>query len=422
MSQALSLFPELHALETRILTRLSDNVPLRDLLEDITLTVDRLMADVRSSILLVENGHIRHGAAPNLPAAYNAVIDGLAIGPKVGSCGTAAWRRRQVIVLDAQVDPLWEDFREVAIEHNIRACWSTPVLDAEHQPLATFAIYNPTAREPNRAEINFINRISHFVRVAVERARQREQIRQTEEKLLQMERLEALVKLTGSVANDFNALLSNIIKHTNILASTLNPPAPQQQSLQQISDAASYGLELTTRLLSFARQQALEPVNANIAQTLTDLLPGIQGAMGEQICVEYILDHALWPVNLDVEQFKQAVLNICTNSRDAMSGAGALVVKADNVSVDNAPELLSSDLSAGDYVVLSISDNGTGMDEETRLRAFEPFFTRKTHNHNGLGLSMVYGFTRQSGGLATIASNDGGGTTIKLYFPRAYYS
>ena len=422
MSQALSLFPELHALETRILTRLSDNVPLSDLLEDITLTVDRLMADVRSSILLIENGHIRHGAAPSLPAAYNTAIDGLAIGPKVGSCGTAAWRRRQVIVLDAQTDPLWEGFRGIAIEHNIRTCWSTPVLDADHQPLATFAIYSPTPREPNRAEINFINRISHFVRVAVERARQREQIRQTEEKLLQMERLEALVKLTGSVANDFNGLLSRILKHTEILTNTLPLLPTQQESLRQISDAAGYGLELTTRLMSFARQQPLEPVTANIAQTLTELLPDIQRALGEQVYVEYSFDDTLWPVSLDVDQFKQAVLNVCTNSRDAMSGAGILVVKANNVSVANDPELPTSDLTVGDYVVLSISDNGTGMDEETRLRAFEPFFTRKTNEHNGLGLSMVYGFARQSGGLAAIVPGDGGGTTIKLYFPRAYYS
>src|SRR5690606_2404045 len=134
------------------------------------------------------------------------------------------------------------------------------------------------------------------------------------------------------------------------------------------------------------------------------------------------LDDDLWPVSVDVDQLRQAILNICGNARDAMSGSGSLTLMASNVSIDKDTELPAPDLTAGDYVVLSISDNGAGMDEETRLRAFEPFFTRKTQNHNGLGLSMVYGFTRQSGGHITISSRDGVGTTIKLYFPRAYYS
>lgn len=421
MTQDLSRFPELHALETRILTRLSDDVPLGELLEDITLTVDRLMADVRSSILLVENSsRIRHGAAPNMPAAFNAAIDGQPIGPSAGSCGTAAWLGKPVIVRDALTDPLWHDFRELALAHNIRACWSTPVLNSDNRAMATFAIYHATAREPNQAELNFIQRISHFVRVAVERAQQRELIRKSEEKLMQMQRLEALGQLTGGIAHDFNNLLTVIIGHAEWLTTAQDTQPTQQESLQMIMDAANRGAELTSRLLAFARQQALAPVTANLAHVLADMKHVLQRTLGEQILIQFRLSDQLWPVTIDTARLETAVLNLCLNARDAMVHGGCLTVEAANISFDASSELLSADVTPGDYVMLAISDTGHGMDRETLLRAFEPFFTRKPSGlGSGLGLSMVYGFIRQSRGHIRLYSEPGQGTTVRLYLPRA---
>lgn len=421
MTQDLSRFPDLHALETRILTRLSEDVPLRVILDDITLTVDRLMADVRSSVLLVENGVLRHGSGPNLPAAFNAAVDGEAIGENAGSCGTAAFRGKPVIVVDTATDPLWHDYRDLANEHDLRSSWSTPVLSINDQVLATFAIYHRTPRAPNQAEINFINRISHFVRVAVERALQREALQKSEEKLAQMQRLEALGQLTGGIAHDFNNLLTVIIGNSELLASTLTLNAPQQDMLKLILNAAGQGAELTSRLLAFASRQTLNPVITDLRDAVQNMQVVIERTLGDDdIHIQFRLRDGLWPVLIDTTQLESAVLNLCLNARDAMGQNGCLTVEAANVSFDHKEEMLSADIAPGDYVMLAISDTGSGMDEETMARAFEPFFSRKPDGHaSGMGLSMVYGFIRQSRGHVRLYSEPGEGTTVRMYLPRA---
>ncbi|MDO9521744.1 MAG: ATP-binding protein [Pseudohongiella sp.] len=420
MTQDLSRFPELHALETRILTRLSEDVPLRVILDDITLTVDRLMAEVRSSILLVENGVIRHGSAPNLPPAFNAAIDGEAIGENAGSCGSAAFLGKQVIVVDTLTDPLWHDYRELAIEHGLLACWSTPVLSIEDQVLATFAIYHKTARTPNQAEINFINRISHFVRVAVERAQHKQALQKSEEKLAQMQRLEALGQLTGGIAHDFNNLLTVIIGNSELLASTLPHNPRQQDMLKLILTAAGQGADLTSRLLTFASKQTLSPAVIDLFSIVKNLQPLVERTLGSDIRIQFRFGGDLWPVLIDPTQFESAVLNLCLNARDAMTHGGSLTVEAANVSFDYKEEMLAADIAAGDYVMLAISDTGSGMDEATISRAFEPFFSSKPAGTNsGMGLSMVYGFIRQSHGHVRLYSEPGQGTTVRMYLPRA---
>lgn len=419
MTQDLSRFPDLHALETRILTRLSEDVPLRVILDDITLTVDRLMADVRSSILLVENGCIRHGSAPNLPPAYTAAIDGLAIGENTGSCGTAAFTGKQVIVTDTFSDPLWHDYRDLAIEHQLRACWSTPVLTIDDRVLATFAIYHQTARAPNQAEINFINRISHFVRVAVERAQQQETLKKSEEKLAQMQRLEALGQLTGGIAHDFNNLLTVIIGNSELLASSPGQSDQQQAMIQLILTAAGQGADLTSRLLAFASKQILSPTVIDLREVVHSMQVLIERTLGADVRIQFRLRDDLWPVMIDTAQLESAVLNLCLNARDAMAQGGSLTVETANVSFDHKEEMLAADVAPGDYVMLAISDTGKGMDEETIARAFEPFFTRKpAGTRSGMGLSMVYGFIRQSHGHVRLYSEPGQGTTVRMYLPR----
>lgn len=420
MTQDLSRFPDLHALETRILTRLSENVPLRVILDDITSTVDRLMADVRSSILLVENGLIRHGSAPNLPPALNVAIDGQPIGENAGSCGRAAYTGKPVIVVDTFTDELWHDYRELAIEHNLRACWSTPVLTIDDRVLATFAIYHTTARAPNQAEINFINRISHFVRVAAERALQQETLKKSEEKLAQMQRLEALGQLTGGIAHDFNNLLTVIIGNSELLASSPGQSPQQQDMLKLILTAAGQGADLTSRLLAFASKQTLAPSVVSLQDVVNDMQPLIERTLGSDIRIQFRLKDDLWPVMIDSTQLESAVLNLCLNAYDAMAQGGCLTVEATNVSFDRKDDMLAADVAPGDYVMLAISDTGNGMDEETVARAFEPFFTRKpAGTRSGMGLSMVYGFIRQSNGHVRLYSEPGQGTTVRMYLPRA---
>ena len=423
MAQDLSRFPELHVLETRILARLSEDVPLRVILDDITLTVDRLMADVRSSILLVENGVLRHGSGPNLPAAYNAAIDGKQIGEKEGSCGSAAWSGKQVIVVDTLTDPLWENYRDLAVEHDLRASWSTPVLAADEHVLATFAIYHAKPRAPNQAEINFIKRISHFVRVAVERAQQQETLNKARFKLAQLRQLESLGQLTGGIAHDFNNLLTGIIHNSELLESTLSPDPQQHGYLQKILYAARRGSVLSAQLLAFGSKQSLKPVIVNLRDTIERMGAQIERTLGPDITTQFKLNADVWPVMIDPAQLESAVLNICLNARDAMQQGGCLTIESSNVSIVEQQDATQHEIPPGHYVRLVISDTGIGMDIETTIRAFEPFFSRKPEGLNhGMGLSMVYGFIRQSQGHVRLNSELGRGTAIYLYLPRHEHS
>ena len=177
-------YAELRDLEARVLEMVSAGVALPAVLTEITLTADRLLPQACSSVLLLdEQGRLRHGAGPHLPETYNHAVDGLEIGPRAGSCGTAAWRREQVIVEDVLRDPLWADYRDLAAQAGLRACWSNPILNAQGQVLATFAVYYAEPRTPDAADQELIARISQYVRTAIERHRTTEALRLSEERL-----------------------------------------------------------------------------------------------------------------------------------------------------------------------------------------------------------------------------------------------
>ncbi|MBU2098712.1 MAG: response regulator, partial [Gammaproteobacteria bacterium] len=314
----------------------------------------------------------------------------------------------------------WHDLRHLALEHNLRASWSTPVLTIDDQVLATFAIYHQTPRTPNQAEINFINHISHFVRVAVERTQQREALRKSEETAARVQRLEALRQLTGGIAHDFNNLLTVIIGNGELLANLPGQSAVQQEMLRLMLTAAGRGADLTSRLLAFASKQTLSPVAADVRDAVQNMQTLIERTMGADVQIEFRFDDRLWPVLIDAAGLETAVLNLCLNAGEAMPQGGTLTVEAANVRVEATGNTLPADIAAGDYVMLSVSDTGVGMDEETITRAFEPFFSRKpAATNNGMGLSMVYGFMQQSGGHVQLCSEPDQGTTVRLYLPRA---
>ncbi|MCW5751263.1 MAG: PAS domain S-box protein [Alphaproteobacteria bacterium] len=660
---------ELRVLEAKLLDMVSAGAPLGDILLEITLTVDRLIPPVRSSLQLIDgDGRLRPSAAPRLPAEYGRALDGLLVGPDVGSCGAAAWRREQVIVSDTLTDPLWADYRDVAQALGLRACWSTPVLDAAGRVLATFALHYDEPRSPTMQEQGFIGRICQYVRTAIERHRTAEALKESEErlrtlaenvrevfwittpakdrmlyvspayetvwgrpreelyanpdgwmdqihpedrkrvlaavarqaeggyleeyricrpdgsirwisdrgfpvhgedgsvrqivgsarditprktaeialrerlkelgclyrvsrlisdhgrpvtdicqdivdtlppallheriavasielgelcirshdwrepvvrlavpilregnqagrveigyvelaedqgrghgaflaeeldmiqaiaghvgdmlehrekaqKLTQAERLNAIGQLTGGVAHDFNNLLTVILGNAELLAANLVENSRLYRLAETTAKAAERGAELTSRLLAFARRQALNPRLLSIERQLEEMSELLRRTLGEHVEIATVNQPGLWPVMVDAGQFENAILNLGINARDAMPEGGRLTIESSNVFLDEAQAKAMAGIEPGPYVMVAVSDTGAGMDPATMERAFEPFFTTKdVGKGSGLGLSMVYGFVSQSRGHVRLESEPGAGTVVRIYLPRA---
>ncbi len=244
--------------------------------------------------------------------------------------------------------------------------------------------------------------------------------KEMEARLRQSQRLEAIGQLTGGVAHDFNNLLTVILGNAEALADRLNDDQRSRLLAEMTRTAAERGADLTNRLLAFARRQPLEPQTCNI-NTLVARMDGlIRRMLDEDIEIEVVRGAGLWSAMVDPSQLEAAVLNLSVNARDAMPEGGRLTIETANAHIDESYAEQHVEVKAGQYVLLSVSDNGQGMPLDVATRAFEPFFTTKAVGKgSGLGLSMVYGFVKQSGGHVKIYSEVGQGTNIKIYLPRS---
>ncbi|MBL8705245.1 MAG: response regulator, partial [Rhodospirillales bacterium] len=258
-------------------------------------------------------------------------------------------------------------------------------------------------------------------RTAESLERQRAAIEDLNQKLRQSQKMEAVGQLTGGVAHDFNNLLTVILGSNEMLAQSL-AGNPELRGIAELAvKAAERGAELTNRLLAFGRRQALSPTPSDINRLLAGMEKLLRRTLGEHVDIEMVQSGGLWKAMVDTGQIENAILNLCLNARDAMPQGGRLTIETANVRLDAAYADRHSELEPGQYVMVAVSDTGTGMDAATLERAFEPFFTTKeVGKGSGLGLSMVYGFIKQSKGHVRIYSEQGQGTTVKLYLPRAY--
>lgn len=242
--------------------------------------------------------------------------------------------------------------------------------------------------------------------------------REIERQLHQSQKLDAIGKLTGGVAHDFNNMLTVISGNTETLVESLKDQPELQRTARLIDDAAERCAELIQHLLAFARRQPLEPRNVDINAAITDIAKLLRPTLGEQIQIETVLEQGPMTTHIDPSRLTNAVLNMAINARDAMPNGGKLLLETHRVVLDEAYAQANADVTAGPYVMLAVSDTGTGMPPDVQQKAFEPFFTTKeVGKGSGLGLSMVYGFVKQSGGHIKIYSEEGHGTTIKLYLP-----
>lgn len=241
-----------------------------------------------------------------------------------------------------------------------------------------------------------------------------------EDRLASAQRLEAIGQLTGGIAHDFNNLLAIIIGNIDHLEASVSGDETAKQSIEAVTKAVERGSSLTNRLLAFSRQQILSPVAVNVADLVNGLVDMLRRTLGETISLNVNNAPDLWPVAVDPHQFENALLNLAINARHAMPDGGTLAIEVSNVTLADAISIQHEEVAAGDYLEVSVSDTGTGMTPEVLEKAFEPFFTTKDVGEgSGLGLSMVYGFAKQSKGYANIFSEVGKGSTVKLYLPRS---
>jgi signal transduction histidine kinase/ActR/RegA family two-component response regulator len=241
-----------------------------------------------------------------------------------------------------------------------------------------------------------------------------------EQQLRQAQKMEALGQLTGGVAHDFNNMLAIIVGNLEMLARRLPESEARCRTLANNAlTGAQRAAELTKRLLAFSRQQPLQPKPVDINQCVHDVSAMLRRSLGENIQIETVQGGALWRAYVDRPQLESALLNLAVNARDAMKGVGKLTIETANVFLDRTYADAHTDVTPGQYVMVAVTDTGSGMPPEVLNRAFDPFFTTKDVGHGtGLGLSQVHGFAKQSHGHVKIYSEPGAGTTVKLYLPR----
>jgi PAS domain S-box-containing protein len=268
-------------------------------------------------------------------------------------------------------------------------------------------------------DLEFLESVGNQVAIAIDRKRAETSLRATEEQLRQSQKMESIGTLAGGIAHDFNNLLTAINGYSELALRKLEADHPVRSKIEEIKKAGERAAALTRQLLAFSRKQLLQPRVLDLNSVVTGMGKMLPRMIGEDIDLRIELDSSLGQVKADPGQIEQVILNLAVNARDAMLDGGYLTIKTGNVHFDRKLSKRRLVVEPGHYVMLSVSDNGCGMDAETRTHIFEPFFTTKeVGKGTGLGLSTAYGIVKQSGGSVWVYSEVGLGTTFKIYLPR----
>lgn len=269
-----------------------------------------------------------------------------------------------------------------------------------------------------KANLNI--RLIPAVQRAMREVEERAARKRTEETLQHAQKLEALGQLTGGLAHDFNNLLAIIIGNLDLLRDRQSGyPADSEELTRDALEAALRGADLIRRLLAFSRRQPLQPSRIGVTELIAGIVKLLERTIGEQFKIILDFNPDTWPIVVDPAQLESCLINLATNARDAMPNGGSLTIATGNCLLDEDYASQHAELQPGDYVMIEVSDTGTGMPPEVVSHIFEPFYTTKGEGKGtGLGLSMVYGFMKQSDGHINVYSEVGIGTSFRLYFPR----
>jgi signal transduction histidine kinase/ActR/RegA family two-component response regulator len=271
-----------------------------------------------------------------------------------------------------------------------------------------------------RANEELAARAAELSQTNAELERQITERERAEESLRQAQKMDAIGQLTGGIAHDFNNILQVIVGNLELLQKDATFENKNfARLLDRVRRAADRATALTSQMLAFARRQPLAPRAADVNKLVGGMSNLLHRTLGESLSIETVLGAGLWRVSADTNQLESALLNLAVNARDAMPRGGKLTIETQNAYLDEAYSALNERITPGQYVMIAVTDTGTGMSKEVIAKAFDPFFTTKDVGRGtGLGLSQVYGFVKQSGGHVTIYSEVGQGTTVKIYLPR----
>jgi PAS domain S-box-containing protein len=398
--------------EKRLLEMIARGDSRAFILDALCRLVEELASGSLSSILLLDSTgkRLRHGAAPNLPIPYTQAIDGGAIGPAAGSCGTAAYRAEAVIVSDIATDPLWADYRDLALAHGLRACWSTPILSSEGRVLGTFAMYYRERRSPAPREQDVIEQITHLASIAIEREQAEERLRQAQADLARVSRVTTMGELTASVAHEVNQPIAAAVTNANAclrwLAGDIANLEEARAAATRIVRDGTRAAEIISRIrLLFKKgtpQRELADVNEVIRETIALLR---SEATRYSISVHTEPAANLPQIMGDRVQLQQVLMNLIMNSIEAMK------------EVDGTRELvIKSQRGENEEVLVSVSDTGVGLPPHQADQIFNAFFSTKPHG-TGMGLSISRSIVESHGGRLWAAGNSPRGARFWLTLP-----
>jgi signal transduction histidine kinase len=401
--------------ERRILEMIARDAPLEEILEKLVLVVEAQFAGLLCSVLLLEEDgkHVRHGAAPSLPKPYIKAIDGLCIGSKAGSCGTAMYRREPVVVTDILQDPLWESYRGVAELYGFRACWSTPILAHSGKALGSFAMYYREPRSPSPAETQALEMATHLAGIAIERKlarEERERLRQAQADLLHINRVTTLGELTASLAHEIKQPISAAVTDAKTCLRWLRRDEPDvaeasEAALRIVTDVTR-AADIISRISLLFKKGALQHELVDVNELIREMIVLLRSeASRYSISTRGELGNDLPKIMADRVQLQQVLMNLMLNGIEAMKEMGTggeLTIKSQQ---DDNRQLL-----------ISVGDTGVGLEPEQSEQIFNAFFSTKPQG-TGMGLPISRSIIESHGGRLWATSNSGPGATFQFTLP-----
>jgi C4-dicarboxylate-specific signal transduction histidine kinase len=403
--------------ESRILEMMARDAPLEEILDNLVRVVEAQFAGLLCSVLLLDQDgqHTRHGAAPSLPEPYTKAIDGLCIGPKAGSCGTAMYRREPVVVTNILQDPLWEAYRDVAGPYGLRSCWSTPILAHSGKALGSFAMYYREPRSPSPAESRALEMATHLAGIAIERKlarEERERLRQAQADLAHINRVSTMGELTASLAHEIKQPITAAVTDARTCLRWLGRDDPDvseaREAASRLVTDVTRAAEIISRISLLFKKGALQHELVDVNELIREMIVLLRNeAARYSISMRSDLAEDIPRVMADRIQLQQVFMNLMLNGLDAMKD------------VCTARELtIRSQRVKDGQVMISVSDTGIGLPLQQPEQIFSAFFTTKAHG-TGMGLSISRSIIESHGGRLWATSNSERGASFNFNLPHA---